>query len=79
MSLEWEYIGKSPLPPGNMKNVDMWRSKMPGGWLIMTLRVVRDIESVSTIFFADPNYEWEIPVATGVGTGSLAPPPATGS
>jgi hypothetical protein len=73
MSLDWEFIGRMPLPPGNMKNIDMWRTPVAGGWIIMTLRAVRDIESIATMFYPDPTHSWEVVVPST--TGHLAPPP----
>jgi hypothetical protein len=73
MSLEWEFIGRTPLPPGNMKNIDMWRLKVDGGWILLTLRAVRDVESISTMFYPDPAHSWDVPPPPNAG--HAAPPP----
>ena len=54
LTLEWEKI--SCKAPGLVK-VYMYRTKVPGGWLVMT---VTHSGGAGTSFVTDPGHEWKI-------------------
>ncbi len=60
MAIEWEYLGKAALPPGHFSpvQVETWRAKVPGGWLVMSLIPVGK-DTLSTMFYPDPQHEWD--------------------
>ncbi len=59
--MNWEYLGKDALPPGAVfpKTVETWRTKVPGGWLVLTTMATTDGVSQSTTFYPDPAHEWD--------------------
>lgn len=60
MAIEWEYLGRQGLPPGALfpKQVEMWRTPVPGGWLVLTVETQQS-DSLSTTFYPDPEHEWD--------------------
>lgn len=72
MALNWENLGKEALPPGGTFPwmVETWRSRVPGGWLVLTIKDSgnKDI-SLSTTFMPDPEHKWNggaLPVVGGL-------------
>ena len=68
--MNWEYLGEQKLPhPGGgflgdaHYPVHLWRSKVPGGWLLMTKydAVKYDAGGTSTTltFYPDPEHAWK--------------------
>ncbi len=65
--MEWEAIGKQELKtPGRRGfgsytyQVQMWRSPVPGGWLIMALNSRSNSPDPVTSFYPDPEHHWQI-------------------
>lgn len=59
MEIDWEYLGKESLPPGEIfpKTVEAWRAQVPGGWLVLTVMGTSDGVAQSTTFYPDPSRE----------------------
>ncbi len=58
-NIEWEYLGQQSLPPGTVfpQQVETWRAKVPGGWLVLIIEK-QSSNSLSTTFYPDPQHEW---------------------
>lgn len=56
--MNWERVFQKKLPYINptyeTDSIMIWRSKVPGGWLILTVLC----DSASTSFYPDPEYKW---------------------
>ncbi len=70
MGLTWEYIGEQKLPhPGGgfLGDADytvlIWRSKVPGGWLVMSkydsVKYDAGGTSTSITFYPDAEHLWD--------------------
>ena len=61
MGINWEYLGKEALPPGEVfpKTVEAWRASVPGGWLVLTVMGTSNGVAQSTTFYPDPSHEWD--------------------
>ena len=60
MPIQWEYLGQETLPPGKFAptKVDIWRAKVPGGWLTLTSKGT-NTETLAMAFYPDPQHEWD--------------------
>jgi len=61
MGINWEYLGKEALPPGEVfpLKVETWRARVPGGWLVLTVMRTGQAPAQSTTFYPDPSHEWD--------------------
>ena len=66
--MEWEdlgyqnlvHAGKGGLFGGSAKmSIPMWRTPVPGGWLIMTLIQGTATHTTTTSFYPDPEHIWD--------------------
>jgi len=60
MGINWEYLGKQTLPPGQVfpQKVETWRAKVTGGWLVLVIQQNAQANSLSTTFYPDAQHEW---------------------
>jgi hypothetical protein len=62
--MKWEFLGKQDLleAPQGMRGhtylASMWRTPVPGGWLLMTLNTRSNGPDMVTSFYPDPNHVW---------------------
>jgi hypothetical protein len=62
MGLNWEHLGKEPLPPGGLFpwSVETWRARVPGGWLVLCIKDGGDQTSTGGVTFVpDPGHAWD--------------------
>jgi|GEM_PF-3466803 len=64
--MEWENIGTQQLPKrgrfmsaGHVYQVEMWRSPVPGGWMVMALNLRSNSPDPVLSFYPDPNHTWD--------------------
>jgi hypothetical protein len=61
--MKWEFLGVQGLregygEKGHVYSVGMWRTPVPGGWLLMSINTrSNDPQPVQT-FYPDPNHLW---------------------
>lgn len=60
-ALDWEYLGKHDLPPGAVLpwQIQTWRSRVPGGWLIMVLKESGRGDTLGLTFYPDEEHVWD--------------------
>lgn len=62
MALNWENLGKEALPPGGIMpwTVETWRSRVPGGWLVLTIKDGgNQASTLGVTFMPDPAHAWD--------------------
>ena len=63
--MKWEYIGKQELREGNIPGksyvytTSMWRTPVPGGWIMMALNSKSNDPQPHTSFYPDPGHVWK--------------------
>ena len=64
--MTWEFIGKqelggwmTPKKKGYTYPVGMWRTPVPGGWLLMTMKAMGMDPQPTTSFYPDPDHIWQ--------------------
>lgn len=62
--MKWEFIGKEELKEADTTGkgykyiVSMWRTPVPGGWLIQTINAKSNDPQPMTSFYPDPSHSW---------------------
>ena len=61
--MEWEYLGEQKLQMGSHKwaghyTALMWRTSVPGGWLIITTIGGMPPATSTQSFYPDPDHVW---------------------
>ncbi len=59
--MTWEYVGQQELQSREMRHtyiLEMWRTKVPGGWLVISLNSRSTSPDPTTVFYPDPLHEW---------------------
>lgn len=36
------------------------RAKVPGGWLVNTVVIIKNVPTMSSVFVSDPNWYWDL-------------------
>ncbi len=60
--MNWEYMGTQELsttPRGYTYRTNMWRSPVPGGWLLMALNSRSNSPDPVISFYPDAEHEWK--------------------
>ena len=63
--MQWEFLGKQelklPLSPRKSYTyaTAMWRTPVPGGWLVMSLNMNGMAPQPATVFYPDPEHVWQ--------------------
>ena len=63
--MEWEYLGRQELRDsldpgkGHVYVASMWRTPVPGGWLLMTVNQRTNDPQPTTSFYPDPAHAWQ--------------------
>ncbi|MEP6754973.1 MAG: hypothetical protein ABJA67_05690 [Chthonomonadales bacterium] len=61
--MNWEYLATQALIEGDGRRshtyqAPMWRTPVPGGWLVMTVNARTSDPQPSVTFLPDSNHEW---------------------
>ncbi len=62
--MKWEFLGRQEMPESEKGKRGytylslLWRSPVPGGWLLMTLNAKSSDPSPTTSFYPDPEHLW---------------------
>ncbi len=54
MSIKWEFLGKQELEEWKESALRIWRTSVPGGWLMLTYFGCTGTQS----FYPDPDHIW---------------------
>lgn len=63
--MQWEYLGKQNIREGAdgekgfLYHILIWRTPVPGGWLIMSLNSRSNDPQPNTGFYPDPAHIWK--------------------
>lgn len=60
MPLKWELLGKQELPDDRVHvyEILLWRTPVPGGWLLMTVNKRSNSPDPVLSFYPDPDHIW---------------------
>jgi hypothetical protein len=61
--MQWQFLGKQELHEGrggkgHVYLTSMWRSHVPGGWLLMTVNARSSDPNPIVSFYPDPDHVW---------------------
>ena len=62
--MDWEFLGKQDLHEmhergkGHTYKTSLWRSPVPGGWLLMALNSRTSEPAPVISFYPDPDHQW---------------------
>ena len=62
--MQWQFLGKQELPESDNRGrghtylVSMWRTPVPGGWLLMSLNSRSSDPQPLVSFYPDPDHRW---------------------
>jgi hypothetical protein len=65
MALQWEFLGKQEMQEtekpgkGYVYAMSMWRTPVPGGWLLMTLNSRSNDPQPIVSFYPDEDHVWK--------------------
>src|SRR5258708_4321519 len=76
--MKWEFLDRQELregrdpAKGHVYVASMWRTPVPGGWLVMTINSRSNDPQPVTNFYPDPEHAWQ-PVAPAEAAYLLRP------
>ena len=61
--MKWEFLGVQELREGSngkgyVYTVGMWRTPVPGGWMLMSLNTKSNNPQPTQSFYSDPDHLW---------------------